>query len=168
MSTYPTPAEQQDFIKRALAAADAARASGAPIVPSIAAPQAALESRYGKSKLAVQAGNLFGIKAGKSWTGPRLSMPTTEMQDGQLITIEAFWRSYATWTDCFTDYGQLIAGRSWFADAAAAARRGDALGFLDGLLAKWDADGEVEEPGWSTNPNYRESVLAVAAKWGLA
>ena len=90
------------------------------------------------------------------------------MQDGQLVTIEAFWRSYATWTDCFT---RLRPTDRWPVVVRGRGRRGeagDALGFLDGLLAKWDADGEVEEPGWSTNPNDRESVLAVAAKWGLA
>jgi flagellum-specific peptidoglycan hydrolase FlgJ len=168
MSAYPTSEEKQDFIRRALAAADAARAGGAPIVPGIAAPQAALESRYGASRLAVRGNNLFGIKAGKSWQGLRLAMPTVEMQDGELVTIEAYWRSYPDWTECFADYGRLIGSKPWFADAAAAAQRGDALGFLDGLLAKWAPDGEVDEPGWSTNPQYRESVLAVAKKWGLA
>jgi flagellar protein FlgJ len=168
MGNYPTSEEQQDFVRRALAAADRAKAGGAPIVPEIATAQACLESRYGMSKLAQDARNLFGIKAGHNWQGLRLSMPTVEMQDGELVTIEAFWRAYSDWTECFLDYGHLIATLPFYADAAAAARRGDALGFLDGLLAKWDADGEVEEPGWSSAPDYRDRVLSVARKWGLA
>ncbi len=163
-----TDAVRKDFITRALSAADGAQAGGAPIIASIAAAQAALESRYGTSQLALQAANLFGMKAGKTWRGDVLSLPTTEMDaNGNPYPATAFWRRYANWQECFADYGSVIGGRSWFADAAAAARAGDALGFLDGLLVIRDSRGDVEEPGWSTDPNYRDKVLSVAQKWGL-
>jgi flagellum-specific peptidoglycan hydrolase FlgJ len=163
-----TDAIRKDFITRALGAADSAQAGGAPIVASIAACQAALESRYGTSKLATDACNLFGMKAGKSWRGDVLPLPTTEMdENGNPYPEPAVWRKYANWQQCFSDYGAIIGGRSWFADAAEAARRGDALGFLDGLLVVRDSDGDVEESGWSTDPNYRDKVLSVAQKWGL-
>lgn len=159
--------QRADFIKRALAAADAARDGGAPIVAEIAAAQAALESNYGSSRLAIKANNLFGVKAGKTWNGPRVSMPTTEIQAGMMVTIEAWWRSYSDWTVCFADYGHIIMVRSCYQDAVLAAHAGDALGFLDGLLPKIEADGTVDEPGWSTDPNYRDKVLSEARQWGL-
>lgn len=159
---------RQDFIKRALESADRARATGAPIIPEIATAQAALESRYGTSRLAQDACNLFGMKAGRSWPGPVLALPTTEIdENGNPYTVPAHWRMYAAWEQCFADYGSIIDSRSWFADAAAAARRGDALGFLDGLLVVREADGDVEEPGWSTDPNYRDKVLGIARQWKL-
>ncbi len=161
-------AVRQDFIKRALDSADRAKAEGAPIVAEIAAAQAALESRYGTSRLAQDARNLFGMKAGRSWPGPVLALTTVEIdENGNPFTVLAHWRLYASWQGCFADYGALIDSRSWFADAAAAARRGDALGFLDGLLVERDADGDVEEPGWSTDPHYRDKVLGVARQWRL-
>ena len=150
------------FIRRALESADRAKAGGAPIVPAIAAAQAALESNYGNSRLAFDACNLFGIKAGKSWAGRTLSLPTTEIENGHPITVQAAWRVYDSWEACFADYGHVIASHSWYAAAVEAAGRNDARGFLTGLLA---APGK---PGWSTDPAYEQKVLKIAEQWGLA
>lgn len=164
-----------EFIALALASAETARELGAPIVPGIAAAQAALESRYGDSRLAL-ANNLLGIKAGQSWAGPTLDLPTREwvapteqpLRAGHWITVTARWRRYASWADCFVDYGKIIARLSWYADAAEAAKRGDARAFLEGLLAKPNGPGAADdEPGWATDPSYREKVLGIAEQWGL-
>ena len=48
-------------------ASDAQRRTGIPA--SVTLAQAALESNWGKSKLATEGHNLFGIKAGKAWRG---------------------------------------------------------------------------------------------------
>lgn len=154
--------DRQAFIKQALEAARKAQASGAPIVPEVAAAQAALESRYGRSLLAKRANNLFGIKAGPSWSGEVLELPTREFDPERgWIKVVARWRKYPDWTACFEDYGAIIARLSWYRDAVEAARRGDARAFLKGLLAR------PGEPGWATDPNYEEKVLAVAEAWGL-
>ncbi len=153
---------RKEFIARALEAAQKARAKGAPIIPEITAAQAALESRYGRSKLARLANNLFGIKAGRSWSGPTFDLPTREFDPERgWITTTARWRRYASWEECFEDYGRIIARLPWFADAAQAARRGDAVGFLEGILTK------PGEPGWATDPDYKDKVIAVAETWGL-
>lgn len=167
MSTILTPEMRKDFVVRALASADRATAGGSPIVPGIATAQACLESRYGTSKLAQNARNLFGVKAHASWNGPTLPMLTAEMQDGELVTVEELWRMYPDWQSCFSDYGTIIATHSWYSGAASAARRGDALGFLAGLVAQWDADGNVVKPGWSTLRTYGDEVLGIAHQWGL-
>ncbi|MGD1146990.1 MAG: glucosaminidase domain-containing protein [Thermoanaerobaculaceae bacterium] len=155
------------FMRRALESADRARAGGAPIVSSIAASQAALESNYGASRLAFDGCNLFGVKAGQSWQGHTLSLPTTEIENGHPITVQATWRVYGSWDECFTDYGRIIASHPWYAPALEAAARNDALGFLEGLLPVFGADGSVVKMGWSTNPAYRDRVLAIATQWGL-
>lgn len=153
---------REDFIKKALKAAQAARDRGASIVPEIAAAQAALESRYGRSKLAREANNLFGIKAGTSWKGPVIEIPTREWDDVKgFIRVTARWRKYANWEECFRDYGNIINRLPWFEDAVKAARQNDALGFLEGILSK------PNEPGWATDPKYRDKVLSVAESWGL-
>jgi flagellum-specific peptidoglycan hydrolase FlgJ len=149
-------APRADFIRRALEAADRAKAEGAPIVPGIVAAQAALESRYGESQLAKEANNLFGIKAGKSWQGPVLKLPTTEFLDGKLVPAIANWRIYASWAECLTDYGNIIQLKPWFADAAVAGAVGDAATFLDEMAAHW-----------ATDPNYALKVWAIAKRWAL-
>ena len=156
------------FITRALAAARHALELGAPIVPAIAAAQAALESRYGMSRLAKEANNLFGVKAGRRWLQPVLELPTREWRLGRFVTVLARWRKYASWEECFADYGAIIGRLSWYADAVAAAKRGDARGFLAGLLAQSHGPGPADdEPGWASDPEYSAKVLAVAMQWGL-
>lgn len=153
---------KSEFREAALAAANAARASGSPIVPEVAVAQAALESNYGNSGLARHANNLFGIKATKSWKGPVYTRPTTEYVDGKPVTVVASFRKYSSWAGCFADYGQLISRLKWYADAKAAAQRGDARGFLKGLCAS------KTEPGWATAPDYEKRILAVAKSLGFS
>ena len=64
------------------------REYGVPAAVTIA--QAIDESGWGKSELAVEAHNLFGIKG----TGPAgsVTMPTTEYEDGAWVTIDAAFR----------------------------------------------------------------------------
>ena len=154
--------DRQTFIQRALEAARQAREAGAPIVPEIAAAQAALESRYGRSLLARRANNLFGIKAGANWDGETIDLLTREFDpETGWHAVVAHWRKYPSWQACFEDYGRIIARLPWYADAAEAAKRGDARGFLRGLLAR------PGEPGWATDPDYEEKVLSVAEFWHL-
>ena len=150
------------FISTALDAARAAREAGAPIVPEIAAAQAALESRYGESELAKRGNNLFGIKAGASWGGPVLRLRTREFDpDHGWREVVVRWRAYSDWAACFEDYGRIIARLPWYADAVRAAQRGDPLGYLRGLLPR------LGEPGWATDPGYERKVLDIAEAWGL-
>ena len=153
---------REEFVVAALKAAQEAQKDGAPIHPGIAAAQAALESAWGKSRLAVQGNNLFGIKAGKSWTGKRVTFTTREFDETRgWYTIVADFRAYASWADCFRDYGSIIGRLPWYADAAAAAKKNDARGFLDGLVSR------PGEPGWATDPDYAKNVWMIAKQQGL-
>lgn len=152
-----------EFLRRAQEDATAAKAAGAPIVVSIAVAQAALESAYGKSRLCRDANNLFGVKAGARWKGPTLELPTLEWDGRRMVSVLVRWRKYGSWAECFADYGAIIGRLPWFNDAELAARKDDAIGFLDGLIAA----PEKGEPGWATDPRYREKVLSVARVWNL-
>jgi flagellar protein FlgJ len=152
---------QSDFIALALKAAETAIRHGAPINAPIAAAQAALESGYGKSYLAQEGKNLFGIKAGKSWKGNVLELPTREFDSnrGMYSTTDKF-RKYRSWEECFEDYGNIISRLPWYKDAVAA--KDNPVGFIVGLAHK-----PGREPGWATDPNYVEKVLSVAKRFQL-
>ena len=139
----------------------AAQAESVPVVPKAVAAQAALESRWGESELAREANNLFGVKAGSSWSGPILELPTWEVVDGQRVQAVARFRRYADFEEAVLDYVRILGRLSWYRDAVEAARYGDPYGFLYGL------EGRGGEPGWATDPDYAKKVLSIMREYGL-
>ena len=69
---------KQEFIERMKQACIVARQKDADFNEPVVTAQGALESSWGNSGLCTKANNLFGIKAGKSWRGPTLELPTRE------------------------------------------------------------------------------------------
>lgn len=144
---------EQQFLQRALKAA-----AGDPrFSPVIAAAQAALESNYGRSQLAVDANNLKGVKAGSSWPGPVLELPTREWReaDGTWYTTIARWRKYPNWQAAFRDYGDLIERVYPHAQAVA----GDAQAFLEALTS-----GTLK---YATDPDYTGKVWRIVQRYDL-
>ena len=88
------------------------------VYPSVMIAQAILESGWGRSTLAVEANNLFGIKAGADWTGPTYTARTREEDSkGKSYYINAAFRKYASYEDSFEDNGsKLRLGVSWQPD----------------------------------------------------
>lgn len=120
--------------------------------PGYWAAEAALESRYGRSGLAVQANNLFGMKAHHS-TPPEqtLSLPTKEFIGGHWIPIVAHWMKYPDWEACFRDRMatlQRLAGQ--YPHYAAALSAPDGETFIR----------EVSQT-WSTDPHRADKVLDI-------
>ncbi|HEX5033354.1 MAG TPA: glucosaminidase domain-containing protein [bacterium] len=72
---------------------------------SVTLAQAALESAWGK---AAPGNNFFGIKAGKSWTGPVQLLWTREEVKGQNLRVKAKFRKYDTPLDSFIDHARVI------------------------------------------------------------
>lgn len=130
-----------------------------PVNPAIVAAQAVLESGYGKSVLSRKANNLFGIKAGKSWKGPKYAIKTREWSaEKGVYVILAEFRLYADWLACLEDYGSIISRLSWYRDAASNAH--DSEKYLEGILPT------AREPGWATDPHYRSKILMIARRFG--
>jgi flagellar protein FlgJ len=129
------------------------------INPVIAASMAAHESGWGASELYARARNPLGVKAGKTWTGPTMLLPTQEEEGGELVPKEARWRVYGSLQAAYEDFASIVERLSWYQDAEdAAAVPQD---FLDGIVAKRDELGSVKEPGWATDSNYRSKVWSI-------
>lgn len=107
------------------------------IKSTITLTQAGLESGAG-SELAQKYHNLFGMKAGVTWTGPVIALTTQEEVSGQKITVKATqadransFRVYATYYDSMLDWASLLA--RLYPAAYQAAKKGDIKAFAAGL-----------------------------------
>lgn len=105
--------EQNAFLsKTAKQAEKAAKKYG--VYPSVMIAQAIVESGWGQSGLAVNANNLFGMKADDSWPGESYLARTREEKDGKSYYINAGFRKYNSLKESFEDNGKkLREGVSW-------------------------------------------------------
>ncbi len=147
---------QQEFLTKAY---ESARSAG-HIFPEIAACEAAIESAWGRSKLAREANNLFGQKQSHpplAGTGT-LSLPTQEFLRNQWVNVEANWVKFASWHDCFAARMALLKRLSRAYPHYAAA-----------LAAESGEEFAVEvSKSWSTDPERAAKVLAVHRQHGAS
>lgn len=115
------------------------------IFPSALIAQAALESNWGRSVLAKDYNNLFGIKAGSTWTGKTVNMATKEVFDGVETSINSNFRVYDSWKDSIRDRNKLISSSPRY---KAALNAETPLQQIEGLKAG----------GYATAPNYVSGV----------
>lgn len=82
--------------------------------PSVMIAQAIVESGWEQSALAVNANNLFGMKA-NGWSGPTYSAKTREEgKDGKSYYITAAFRKYNSFEESFEDNGKKLRnGVTW-------------------------------------------------------
>ncbi|WEV38552.1 SLAP domain-containing protein [Lactobacillus sp. ESL0680] len=122
------------------------------LYPSVMIAQAITESNWGQSGLAVNANNLFGMKADDSWTGDVYTSKTREVdKNGKSYYITAKFRKYSSYQGSFDDNGmKLREGVSWQPDRYQgtwlenASSYGDATKALTGTYA--------------TDPNYNTTL----------
>jgi flagellum-specific peptidoglycan hydrolase FlgJ len=91
-----------------LASATAAARAAAHIFPEYAACEAALESGWGGSALALEANNLFGQKQRHPPCGASLLLPTREFLHGGWTTVSAQWRMFPDWQASFAERMALL------------------------------------------------------------
>lgn len=119
------------------------------IPASFTLAQAALESAWGASGLALQGKNLFGIKALGDWTGPTITMPTQEYINGQWEQIQAAFRKYDSWAQSLDDHARFFFVNPRYAPA---------------LAVRTDPDEfarQVQACGYATNPHYAELIIGI-------
>ncbi len=143
-NTGSLPASGSDFLHRIWPhALEAGRATGIPA--RFVAAHAALESGWGRSEPRDAAGrpsyNLFGIKAGASWTGPVVEATTTEVVGGVAQKRVERFRAYGSYAEAFRDYASLLAGNPRY---GAVLGSQDASAFARGL----------QRAGYATDPAY--------------
>ena len=108
--------EQEQFISKVgtMAKADMAKSG---ICAAVTVAQAILESGWGKSELAVNANNLFGMKKnlsgntwkGSAWDGKSVySKQTKEVYASGPATIQADFRAYKDWQASVNDHSWAV------------------------------------------------------------
>ncbi len=139
---------------RALAphAAEAAKKLGVSVRALLA--QAALETGWGRHLPSHGNGsssfNLFGIKAGSSWGGDKVSVPTLEYENGVAVRRRDAFRAYDSPSASFADYARLIADSPRYAQALGQGE--NIAGFARGLV----------QGGYATDPAYVAKITAIA------
>lgn len=147
------PSTPQEFVQSLLPHAQAAAEKLGVSVRALLA-HAALETGWGKHLPRQQDGassfNLFGIKAGSSWSGASVRVPTLEVENGVTVRRREAFRAYDSPSDSFMDYARLIGGNPRY--AAALGRGEDVRGFARAL----------QSAGYATDPDYARKLGQLA------
>lgn len=122
------------------------------VLPSVAIAQAALESAWGESGLAVKYNNLFGIKG--NYGGNSQIMETWENYGGVDYTIQDAFRVYPNWEASIKDYGVFLNVNSRYKYAL-------------GLTDYKQQITEIIAAGYATDPDYVSKIISIVEANGL-
>lgn len=140
--------EARDFVSRVWPhALEVSRETGIPAHFMVA--QAALETGWGRSEPLLADGrssfNLFGIKAGRNWTGAVTEAATTEYVNGRPQRLSESFRAYGSYAEAFRDYASLLTTSPRYAEVVGTR---DAAAFARGL----------QQAGYATDPQYARKL----------
>ena len=138
------------------------------ILASVSLAQFILESGYGKSELAQNANNCFGMKkslsgntwSGSSWDGKSIyTKKTQEEENGKMITITADFRKYGCVEDSITDHSAYLLG----------AKNGSAFRYngLKGCTDYKKAVQIIKDGGYATSSTYIRNLCSIIERWNL-
>lgn len=139
------------------------------ILASVSLAQFILESGYGKSELAQNANNIFGMKcslsgntwSGSSWDGKSKYTKKTQEQnsDGSMVTITADFRKYPCIEDSIADHSAYLLG----------AKNGSKLRYagLKGCTDYKKAVQIIKDGGYATSLTYVEKLISIIERWNL-
>jgi len=144
-------ATSQAFVNRVWPhAVEASRSTGIP--PQFLVGHSALESGWGRNEILKADGssshNLFGIKAGKSWTGATVDATTTEYINGQPQKVVERFRAYGSYEEAFRDYANLLRNNS---------RYSGVIGSQDGT----EFAQRLQQAGYATDPMYADKLSRI-------
>ncbi len=139
------------------------------VLASVSAAQFILESGYGKSELAQNANNCFGMKkslsgntwSGSTWDGTSIYTKKTQEQnkDGSYETITADFRKYPSVEKSVADHSAYLLG----------AKNGEQLRYagLKGCTDYKKAAQLIKDGGYATSLTYVEKLCSIIEKWNL-
>ena len=139
------------------------------ILASVSAAQFILECGYGKSELAQNANNCFGMKkslsgnswSGSSWDGTSIYTKKTQEQhpDGTYETITADFRKYPCIEDSVADHSAYLLG----------AKNGRTLRYkgIKGMTDYKAVAQLIKDGGYATSLTYVEKLCNIIEKWNL-
>ncbi|CAN7589163.1 flagellar assembly peptidoglycan hydrolase FlgJ [Acidovorax sp. LjRoot129] len=150
-ATTQAPKGREGFVQHLSGTAErVAQDSGIPA--SFMLGQAGHETGWGKSEIRHKDGsnsfNLFGIKAGKGWTGKVAEITTTEFINGKPQKVTAKFRAYDSYEDSFRDYARLIKESPRYEKAESVAQSGSAMDYASAL----------QKAGYATDPEYAKKL----------
>jgi flagellar protein FlgJ len=147
-------AQQASFVRTLEPLAQSAGQS-LGVAPDTLIAQAALETGWGRSMPTDSSGrsssNLFGVKAGESWSGAAVQASTTEYDQGTPGTTRAAFRSYGDAAQSVGDYVSLLQTSPRYAGALGTGS--DVHAFASGL----------QRGGYATDPDYVNKLVATVA-----
>ena len=121
------------------------------VLASLTIAQAILETGWGKASVG---NNIFGIKAGGSWTGGSVSARTREWNGKAYVTITAAFRAYASIAASIEDHAALLAGNS---------RYKNIIGCTDyKQVCRY-----IQADGYATDPGYASKLISLIEQYGL-
>ena len=118
------------------------------IPASITLAQGLCESGAGRSRLATEAHNHFGIKVGSSWTGPYIVMADDRPDDR--------FRKYRTDDESYEDHSRFLTNNQRYR-ALFNLKLTDYKGWAHGL----------KKAGYATNPRYAEMLIGIIELYNL-
>jgi hypothetical protein len=126
------------------------------VLASISGAQAILESNWGKSTLALQANNLFGIKG--DYNGASLTVETKEFINKVFKIVEATFRKYPSWSESITDHSAFFTSTEWRKTNYAA---------VVGETDYKKAAAALSAAGYATDPDYPAKLIKLIEAYGL-
>ena len=159
--------ENPDIIKR-IGSLFTADQKNSGVLASVSLAQFILESGYGKSELAQNANNCFGMKcslSGNTWDGStwdgtsKYTKKTQEYENGQYVTVTAEFRKYSSVEQSIADHSAYLLG----------AMNGSKKRY-DGLKGCTDYKKAVQiikDGGYATSPDYVEKICNIIETWNL-
>jgi len=123
------------------------------ILASVTVAQALVESGWGKSQLSATYNNYFGVKKGKGWDGPTVTLPTKEVINGQTITVKAEFRVYNSPLESLKNHSKVLSASRY-----------------SGIKGERDyrkAITIIKNGGYATDPNYVNTICKIIEQYGL-
>lgn len=119
------------------------------IPASITVAQGIFESGCGKSRLAAEGNNHFGIKCHEDWTGDTILIDDDELQE--------CFRKYPSVEESYNDHAMFLKNRKRYANLFQ-------LDIMD--YAGWART--LKADGYATNPQYAERLISLIERFGIA
>lgn len=127
------------------------------ILPSVSIAQAILESNWGRSKLAKEANNLFGIKG--DYNGESLTVTTKEWDGSKMIDVDAGFRKYPSWNESIEDHGTFFTSTDW--------RKNNYKNVIGETNYK-DMAKALSDSGYATDPAYATKLINIVEEYNLS
>ncbi|WP_235991524.1 glycoside hydrolase family 73 protein [Facklamia lactis] len=128
------------------------------VLASVSLAQAMLESDFGRSQLASEHYNLYGVKT--SPDDPNKAIyPTLEYVDGEWVEVDEPFKVYSSWSDSMREHAVLISGGTTWDPG-----QYDAV--LTGKSYQEQAKG-LQSSGYATDPTYSDKIIELIENWDL-